>query len=135
MIKKIIKKILPQRIKYLFFIFKWRKLNKHNNVTPLNILDINKVKVDVGSYGPIIVKSWGAKNENLTIGKFCSISEGVKFILGGNHYIKQLSNFSFEHYFENNLLPAESKGPIIVEDGVWIGTDALILSGVTLGKG
>ena len=131
----IIKGLFPESFRFKLYVRSWRKKNQHNKVYPVNKFNINKVKVGCHSYGPITVKLWGAENEKLIIGDYCSISEGVKFILGGNHYIKELSNFSFKYFFEDATLTLESKGPIIVEDGVWIGTDAIILSGVTLGKG
>ena len=34
-----------------------------------------------------------------------------------------------------NLRPLTSKGPIIIEDNVWIGEMVCILSGVSIGKG
>lgn len=36
---------------------------------------------------------------------------------------------------KNKIQEAMSKGPIIVEDDVWIGYGAIILSGVKIGKG
>ena len=40
-----------------------------------------------------------------------------------------------QKYFERDKYAAFSKGPIIVEDDVWIGRGSTILSGVTVGKG
>lgn len=34
-----------------------------------------------------------------------------------------------------NLRPLSSKGPVVIEDNVWIGTKASIMSGVRIGKG
>lgn len=117
------------------FLRKWKEKNTKNSVMPSNIFDIKKVLVGDYSYGPIKVLTWNNPQEKLIIGKFCSIATGVTFFLGGNHYYKELSNFSFTTFFENNNRFADSNGPINIEDGVWIGHGALILSGVNIGKG
>jgi len=57
------------------------------------------------------------------------------FILGGNHNIETFSTYPFKVMFRGDKQEAWSKGPIIVEDDVWIGARSLILSGVTIGKG
>lgn len=131
----LISEFIPKSLKFKMFVVSWKKMNKHNKVLPVNKFNSSLVKVGKHSYGPIIVKSFNAHNEFLEIGNYCSIAEGVKFILGGNHYIKELSNFSFRYFFEDPYLKPESNGPIKVEDGVWIGTDAIILSGIKLGQG
>jgi acetyltransferase-like isoleucine patch superfamily enzyme len=118
----------------------WRKLNPHNythvaNPISTEFFPIEKVKVGKYSYGPLCVHSFGTDNENLVIGSFCSISFGVKFILGGNHSMNTFSTYPFRFYYDNKKNEAKSKGPIIIEDDVWIGTDSTILSGVKLGKG
>jgi virginiamycin A acetyltransferase len=118
----------------------WRHFNQHNNTSVANstsemIFPLEKVSVGRFSYGPLCVHSFGNTDERLRIGSFCSISNGVKFILGGNHQINSFSTFAFNYYFKNKIGESWTKGPITVEDDVWIGTDAIILSGVTLCKG
>jgi acetyltransferase-like isoleucine patch superfamily enzyme len=71
----------------------------------------------------------------LSIGNFVSIGPGVKFIPGGGHPLSFVSTFpfgAFETPAENEDL---SKGPIVVNDDVWIGAGATILSNVTIGQG
>ena len=46
-----------------------------------------------------------------------------------------LSTFPFKAKFYGAKVDSLSKGKIVVEDDVWIGTDALILSGTHIGKG
>ncbi|RDI90821.1 hypothetical protein Ob7_07110 [Thermosipho africanus Ob7] len=122
-------------IKLYSFKKKWREKNKHNETNPVNLFPIDIVKVGYYSYGPLEVYSWGAKNERLEIGNFVSIASGVKFILGGNHTIDTFSTYPFKVKFLGEKTEAWSKGPIIVEDDVWIGMDSMILSGVKIGKG
>lgn len=119
----------------LIFKAQWRIKNKHNKTLPVNLFDKNLVQVGQMSYGPLIVHTSGAFNEKLNIGSYVSVSFGVKFILGGNHNTNTFTTFP-HHSMSWGLGPeATSKGAITVEDDVWIGTDSLILSGVTLGIG
>jgi acetyltransferase-like isoleucine patch superfamily enzyme len=114
---------------------KWRKVNKHNEIYALNLFPISKVTVGKYSYGPLFVKCWGSDNEKLIVGNFVSIAEGVIFLLGGNHNTNTFSTFPFKVKFLGQVTEAYSKGPIIIEDDVWIGTNSLLLSGVKVGKG
>ncbi len=138
----IIINILIRFLKKFFHLFrlflfqeKWRKINSHNYTTIENIFSFDNITVGNYTYGPLIVYRWGSEKEGLKIGNFCSVASGVKFILGGNHETKTFSTYPFSHFFNNNELVATSKGPIIIEDDVWIGTDTIILSGITIGKG
>ena len=118
----------------------YRTTNKHNNTFVANGLHdkyfpLNKVVVGAHSYGPICVHSYGDEMEGLKIGNYCSISQGVTFILGGNHSTNTFTTFPFKYFFNSSEQEAMTKGPIVIEDDVWIGTNAMILSGVTIGKG
>lgn len=100
----------------------------------LSIHDV--ISVGKGTYGIIDVRWFWGKEEYLQIGNYCSIAEGVLFLTGGNHYLDRVSTFPFAHYYPmNEKYNAPSKGPIVVQDDVWIGQNALILSGVTIGQG
>lgn len=128
-----------KKIKFIlrldYFLYKWKKLNKHNQTIPINIFPIKLVKVGKYSYGPLNVYCFDDKNEKLIIGNFVSIASGVKFILGGNHGGDTISTFPFKVKYLGKKNEAWSKGAIIIEDDVWIGTNSLILSGVRVGKG
>lgn len=81
--------------------------------------------------------------ERLTIGKFCSIACGAKFLFNSaNHALGSLSTYPFPIFFEEWDLPVEdiprawdNKGDITVGNDVWIGYEAVILAGVTIGDG
>ena len=69
-------------------------------------------------------------NAPLEIGKYCSISHDVKFIVDdGSHGYNQVTNYPFG---TNKI--GEKQG-IIVGNDVWIGMGATILNGVTIGNG
>jgi len=84
-----------------------------------------------------------ANGDHLRIGKFCSIGAGAKFIFNAaNHTLHSLSSYPFP------VLNAEwnvsgmkttdawdNHGDIVVGNDVWIGFDALIFAGVTIGDG
>ena len=82
-------------------------------------------------------------NDRLIIGKFCSIACGAKFIFNcANHTLKSLSTYTFPLFFEEwDLSKSEvasawdNKGDIIIGNDVWIGYDAVIMAGVTIGDG
>jgi len=82
-------------------------------------------------------------HDNLIIGKFCSIACGVKFIFtSANHSLKSLSTYPFPLFYEEygllqkNVTQAwDNKGDIIIGNDVWIGYEAVIMSGVHIGNG
>lgn len=82
-------------------------------------------------------------HDRLVIGKFCSIACGAKFIFtSANHTLKSLSTYPFPLFFEEWGLDKadvadswDNKGDIVVGNDVWIGYEAVIMSGVTIGDG
>ena len=82
-------------------------------------------------------------HDKLVIGKFCSIACGAKFLFtSGNHTMKSLSTYPFPIFFEEwdldvkNITSAwDNKGDIVIGNDVWIGYEAIIMSGVTIGDG
>lgn len=114
----------------------WRQKNQHNGTVAKTLFPIDQVSVGEKTYGGLHVYSFLNEKERLTIGNFCSIAGEVAFILGGEHSKKTISTFPFySHVFEKQGAKTPTKGPICVEDDVWIGHRATILSGVTIGKG
>lgn len=81
--------------------------------------------------------------DRLIIGKFCSIACSAKFLFNsGNHKMASLSTYTFPLFFEEWDLEKENvaqawdqKGDIIIGNDVWIGYEAVVLSGVTIGDG
>ena len=79
--------------------------------------------------------------DKLIIGKFCMIASGVSFIMnGGNHLTEAISSYPFsvfgngwEQAMEGKSFP--NKGNVTVGNDVWIGHNATIMAGVTIGDG
>ena len=116
--------------------FHWRQDNRDNG-TWLEKTPVGTDNVSIGryTYGPIEI-STSVENPTLRIGSFCSISTGVKFLTGNEHPLDLLSTYPFSVKLLGQSAPeALSKGGIVVGDDVWIGLDALILDGVTIGQG
>jgi virginiamycin A acetyltransferase len=77
--------------------------------------------------------------DNLRIGKFVAIAQGAQFIMSGaNHPLGGFSTFpfgSFEGWGEDAPERWVNKGDIVIGDDVWIGREAVIMPGVTIGAG
>ena len=128
---------LIKKINFSLFKRKYRKLNRHNKTVPTGVFPLEIVKVGKYSYGEINVISYFPKNEMLKIGNCVSIAANVRFILGGNHQMETIFTFPIKSYIRRRHSEEDSwsKGDVVVEDNVWIGFGATILSGVTIGEG
>lgn len=81
--------------------------------------------------------------DKLQIGKFCSIACGAKFLFNSaNHTLSSLSTYPFPLFFEEWGLEKkdvtnawDNKGDIVIGNDVWIGYEAVVLAGVTIGDG
>ena len=81
--------------------------------------------------------------DRLIIGKFCSIACGAKFLFNSaNHTLSSLSTYPFPLFFEewglekrNVAASWDNKGDIVIGNDVWIGYEAVIMAGVTIGGG
>lgn len=113
---------------------KWREKNQHNDTLPQNIFNIDNVFVGRETYGNLIVDNYNNKHK-LYIGNYCSIATNVMFILDADHYTKHISTFPFKVKILGERFEGVSKGDIIIDDDIWIGYGATILSGVHIGQG
>ncbi|HEV8016810.1 MAG TPA: CatB-related O-acetyltransferase [Stellaceae bacterium] len=86
---------------------------------------------------------------DIAIGRYCSIGPGVRFV-GGRHPLEYVSTSVFTHAPEldivarfvkdsgggyNAFLANPQRAPVKIENDVWIGTGAMLMSGITLGTG
>lgn len=91
------------------------------------------------SYGAVKIIGPGGK---VRIGKFCSIADGVTIIMS-EHHPEWVTTYPFSSRHMNAAWPEAggivgqpfTKGPVIIENDVWIGNGATILSGVTIRSG
>lgn len=90
-----------------------------------------------------VLYHYPVNRDRLIIGRFCSIACGAKFLFtSANHAMRSLSTYPFPIFFEEWGLDRtrvadawDNKGDIVVGSDVWIGYEAVILSGVTIGDG
>jgi virginiamycin A acetyltransferase len=117
---------------------KWRAGNAHNDTVPgERMFPMEKVSVGTYSYGELNILSYVPEaDDRLDIGNYVAIAPDVLFLLGVNHQTKTITTYPVHTKFIGPTpLDAVSRGPLVVEDEVWIGTRSVIFSGVTIGKG
>lgn len=81
--------------------------------------------------------------DKLIIGNYCSIACGAKFLLNSaNHTQQSFSVYPFPIFYDEWGLKKEditcawdNRGDIVIGNDVWIGYEAVIMSGVTIGDG
>lgn len=116
-------------------MLRWRLRNKQNKTKLHSNVNIDLIEVGKYSYGPLNILS-DSDLSKLYIGNFCSIGPESLFVLNSEHSLYTFSTFPFKTLVLNEpCSEAETKGDIVIEDDVWIGTRAIILSGVHIGKG
>lgn len=118
---------------------KWMRMNAHNHTCPAHQwyeidFPIERVHVGAETYGPLRVLQFSQYDGQLYIGSFCSIAAGVTFLLGGEHDYRNVTTYPFKAYYLHET-EALSKGDIVLDDDVWVGFGATILSGVHLARG
>lgn len=95
--------------------------------------------VSIGSYTSISGPSTricSSKN-NVIIGNFCSIASNV-IIQEFYHNVNMTTTYNILSNLikdKDASLQVVSKGNIVIEDDVWVGSNACILSGVKIGRG
>ena len=90
-----------------------------------------------------VLYHYPVNGDKLRIGKFCSIACGAKFLFNSaNHTLRSLSTYPFPIFYEEWGLEGkdirqawDNKGDIVIGNDVWIGYQAVILAGVTVGDG
>lgn len=80
--------------------------------------------------------------ERLIIGRYCAIASGVRFVMpGANHADLGPSTFPFGIFGPpwdvtmDLVMGAPSRGDTVIGNDVWLGYQALVLPGVTIGHG
>ena len=89
-----------------------------------------------------VLYHYPVNGDKLVVGKFCSIACGARFLMNSaNHALGSLSTYVFPIFYEewgHGMEVTEAwdhRGDIVIGNDVWIGYEAVILSGVTIGDG
>jgi acetyltransferase-like isoleucine patch superfamily enzyme len=118
----------------------WR--NPHNETRLHLTRHIRRYGFEIGAftYGDPRVRfpETGAK---LRIGRYCSIADAVEIFLGGNHRTDWISTYPFSAL--RNRWPEAprdreahvTRGDVTIGHDVWLGSGAVVLSGVSIGHG
>lgn len=122
------------KIKFKLYRKRWRKENTHNMTAPMNKFPMELVKVGKETYGNLYVLAFN-KDSKLSIGNYCSIAPNVSFMLSADHITNYVSTFPYKVKIMGEPLEGLSKGDIVIEDDVWLGYGATIMSGVHIGQG
>ncbi len=129
---------------------------QYEGTTFLRPLAKGRANVEVGAYSYYddrhLTKDFFDRNvlhhfdfigDRLVIGPFCAIAYGVQILMnGGTHAMSGFSTFPFnifangwEEGFDPATWEAEHKGDTVIGADVWIGTEAVLMPGVTIGPG
>ena len=126
---------IRRAVKLNRFKREWRNRNRHNETIAMRRFPVEIVTVGKDSYGELNVVSFGDQTK-LTIGNYVSIAQNVTFLLDVEHYTNHISTFPFKvKSLRTQSSESFSKGDIIIDDDVWIGFGATIMSGVHIGQG
>lgn len=118
----------------LRFLKRWIKERRHPFYTNQN-KKYKNFEIGDYTYGKPSILS-GGEGATLKIGKFCSIAGGVTIYIGAEHRSEWVTNYTFNQFpvFAKGGM-TKTKGDVIIGNDVWLGDNALILSGVTIGDG
>ena len=117
------------------YLRQWRNANKHNFTIPLRGVPFKCIQIGKGTYGKICAYNCTTTSK-LVIGNYCSVADDVVFLLSVEHPLNHVSTFPFKTiYGKEGYADATSKGDIVVDDDVWIGFRAIIMSGVHIAQG
>jgi maltose O-acetyltransferase len=103
------------------------------------------LSAQIAIMGRIKLVGVGAIAGRLHMGEGCTVAPGVTFGLDADIYMgKNVSLspgvvlYTATHpigFGSQRMLPYTTAKPIVIEDGVWVGMNTLIMPGVTLGHG
>jgi acetyltransferase-like isoleucine patch superfamily enzyme len=118
----------------------WR--NPHNQTRVHLARMAGRYGYEIGefTYGKPKVR-FPESGRKLTIGRYGSIADKVEILLGGNHRSDWGTTYPFSAFRE--LWPSApksedyhtSRGDVTIGHDVWLGSGAIIMSGVTVGHG
>jgi len=112
---------------------------QHKHLRRRKLIEVGLLTVGRHTYGTPIIDVYKGIERKVFVGNFCSFSRGVIIVTGGEHPLNWVSTFPFRARW--NLTGAyedgmpTSSGDVVIGSDVWIGTEAMILSGVTIGDG
>ncbi len=124
-------------------VHRLRNWGNPHNLTAIHLAKLSRrhgYEIGAYSYGRPKVR-FPETGRRLTIGRYCSIADHVEIMLGGNHRLDWATTYPFTALPE--IWPTArhlegshaSNGDVVLGHDVWLGSAAMILSGVTIGPG
>jgi acetyltransferase-like isoleucine patch superfamily enzyme len=92
------------------------------------------------TYGLPAVLAWG-EGRKVSIGKYCSIADGVTIFLGGNHRLDWVTTYPFSAIVDTwpeatgIMGHPKSNGDVRIGNDVWLGSRSTIMSGISVSDG
>lgn len=129
---------IKERLKLFRLKNQFSTMFPESHLSPENIFPIDVIEsIGKETYGFFKAIFFDDVEEcKIRIGSFCSIGQETTFILGGEHVLNHLSTYPFDKRILGQKIPdSRKKGNIQVDDDVWIGYGATIMSGVHIGQG
>lgn len=90
-----------------------------------------------GSYGDLSILDFG-EGSTLRIGAYCSFARGCQVFLGGEHRTDWVTTYPFSalnRRFAHIEGHPRTRGDVVIGNDVWLGREAMVMSGVTIGDG
>jgi acetyltransferase-like isoleucine patch superfamily enzyme len=118
------------------FVAKFEALRARRHAAPF--MTAPHVTIGRHTYGGPLIPSYAGSAVTVEIGSFCSIAANVVLLVGSGHNPNWVSTWPIREVFG---LPGQYehhpvyRGPTVIGNDVWIGRDALILDGITIGDG
>lgn len=80
------------------------------------------------------IEDFGWQLDKLMIGNYVCIAGGVTILMGGNHnhHPDWITVYPFASHVEKSYEP---KGNTVIKSDTWIGMNAMIMPGITIGEG
>lgn len=124
------------------FLRRWINPDNQTRIHLAKLLARRPGQIAVGAftYGRPKVR-FPESGARLSIGRYGSIADGVEILLGGNHRTDWTTTYPFPAL--PNLWPAAhrmgghdaTRGDVTIGHDVWLGSQTMIMSGVTIGHG
>jgi virginiamycin A acetyltransferase len=116
-----------------------RRVDRDDRFSRHVMKEVFGVEIGRYTYGAFVVD--GSINPGTTIGAFCSVAAGVR--LGGSrHPLTWVSTHPFLYLANRGFVDEDDTEfmrkanlPVVIEDDVWLGLNAIVLPGVRVGRG
>lgn len=93
--------------------------------------------IGTGSYGDLRIIHPGP-DAQFSMGKYCSVASGVTVLLQGEHRADWITTYPFSLFDPRHAHISghpRAKGDVVIGNDVWLGREAMIMSGVNIGDG